>query len=204
MDLIQAWVQEFTYFGIFGLLLLGGFGLSFSEDAVLFLAGVLLYASDVQLAGVMLACYAGVIMADSISYSIGRGFGARILATRWARMAFHPRRLGRVRKWFARYGAWAVFFARFMVGLRAAAIFTAGAQRFSYPKFLVADVTAAIIHVPILVAAGYYFSRALWGLERGARLVSLLLAALVVVTILVAYLRRRRRFRQAAGNAWTV
>lgn len=199
MELLQEYLQQFTYLGLFGLLALGGIGISVSEEAVLFLGGVLLYASDVNMAGILVAGYLGVVTADSITYWIGRGFGARILATRLARLAFHPKRLRRVRRWFNRYGTWAVFFARFMVGLRAAAIFSAGAQRFSYARFLLADLTAGAIQVPVIIAAGYYFSRALWEPERGARLMTLVLTG-AAVGAAIAYLmyryHKRRRLQR--------
>lgn len=195
MEWLLGFLEEFTYLGIFVALCAAGFGVPLSEDVVLLLSGLLAYAGYADLAGVMAVCWIGVVAADTISYAIGRGFGARVLSTRWARIAFHPRRLRRVRRWFARYGAWAVFGARFMVGLRSAAIFTAGAQRFPYPRFLLADGTAALLHVPLIVGIGYLFSHAVGTLERGLRVMSLVLIAVAVAAVVGWILRDRRKRR---------
>lgn len=197
MEGLQAYLAEFTYLGLFFALTAAGFGVPLSEDLILLAAGLLIFAAEVSGPGVLLACYLGVLTADSVSYSIGRGFGARILSTRLARLAFHPRRLRKARVWFDRYGTWTIFLARFMLGVRFAAILTAGAQRFPFARFLAADACAALIHVPLLIGIGFFFSQAFSQLEIGVRTIGEVVPAAVAVAFLLWFLFRLRRARRA-------
>jgi membrane-associated protein len=57
-----------------------------------------------------------------------------------------------------RHGNRAIFYARFLVGLRALIYLTAGSLGFSPGKFVFYDLLGAAISVPIVVSLGYLFS----------------------------------------------
>ncbi|MFP5022253.1 DedA family protein [Pseudonocardia phyllosphaerae] len=90
---------------------------------------------------------AGAIIGDSIGYSIGRRYGTTLLERLGRRFPKHlgPAHLAVGQKIFDKHGVWAVLFGRFVAILRILAGPLAGAMRMSYPAFLAANATGAIL-----------------------------------------------------------
>jgi membrane protein DedA with SNARE-associated domain len=66
-------------------------------------------------------------------------------------------RLDLVRKKLDKNGAKFLFAARFMPGLRAPIFFSAGTLHVSYWRFLLYNGSAAVLSVPAIIGAVYYF-----------------------------------------------
>ena len=62
-------VQQFPYIGIFALLILGGIGLPFPEDATLLLSGILVAQEVIEPVHAILVIYAGLLLTDFVLYS---------------------------------------------------------------------------------------------------------------------------------------
>jgi membrane protein DedA with SNARE-associated domain len=62
-----------------------------------------------------------------------------------------------------RYGMLAVFLARFLPGIRATAGVLAGSAGLSPLRFFAANLTSALVYVPLGISAGYAVA---WGLGR--------------------------------------
>lgn len=58
----------------------------------------------------------------------------------------------------SRYGAFAVFFSRFLPGLRFMAGPLAGIAKMRFARFLISNVLGAAVYVPLVVALGYAIS----------------------------------------------
>jgi membrane protein DedA with SNARE-associated domain len=193
-------------------LLLCGLGLPLPEDVVLITSGVLAETDGRSLILTTLVMYVGVVGGDSMIFLSGKYLGARLLSARWFRRLFSPRKLARVSKLFARYGAWVLFIGRFLPGLRMPAFFTAGSVRVSFLRFVALDGLAALISVPVFVWLGHF----LWGKFKGdieamhlalARTQSYSLWATVGIALVVLFvcfvwfrLRRLRRGFTPAGK----
>lgn len=145
-----------SLWGPFIVLLLCGLGLPLPEDVVLITAGVLAEMDGRTVLFTTLLMYVGVVGGDSMIFLAGKYVGVRMLSARWIRRIFSPRKLARVSKLFARYGAWVLFIGRFLPGLRMPIFFTAGSVRVSYLKFLALDGLAALISVPVFVWLGHF------------------------------------------------
>ena len=65
--------------------------------------------------------------------------------------------------YFARYGPWTVFAARFFAGLRVVAAPCAGAAGMHWPRFFLANAAGAVAWATAVSLLGYYFGRN-WGL----------------------------------------
>ncbi len=90
---------------------------------------------------------AGAIIGDSIGYAIGRKGGRPLLARLGARFPRHfsEANIAMAERSFERWGAWAVFFGRFVALLRIFAGPLAGVLRMPYGKFLLANVLGGIL-----------------------------------------------------------
>jgi membrane protein DedA with SNARE-associated domain len=145
-----------SLWGPFGMLLLCGLGLPIPEDLVLIVAGALGELDGRFWIKVSIVMYVGVICGDSMIFFAGRHLGTRLLASSWLQRILPPLKQIKVERMMERYGAMALFFGRFLPGLRAPIFFTAGSMRVSFLKFLCLDSLAAVVSVPIFVWVGHW------------------------------------------------
>ncbi len=183
-----------AYTGIFTLLVLCGLGLPLPEEFLLIGGGYLtssgLLRSDYSIA----VCFFGVIAGDFVIFSLGRRWGSGIITSRYLQRVFTPRRLVRVRKYFREHGDKTIFTARFVSGFRAAAFLTAGMSGMRARVFVLIDILAALISVPLFFALGFFLHDHLESLLVVVGKIQRLLPV-VVAALIVAYLLYRRRKR---------
>jgi membrane-associated protein len=123
-------------------------------DSLLFSVGVASGATQLNLrvlAG-MLMCAA--ILGDNIGYFLGYHAGPRIF-TRPKSRFFHPDHLQRTRDFYARYGARAVVYARFIPIIRTCTPFIAGVARMRYSRFLFFSLFGGIFWIAFMTTLGY-------------------------------------------------
>jgi membrane protein DedA with SNARE-associated domain len=188
------------YVGLFLVLVLCGVGLPLPEDIPLITAGFLAYRGVLDLASAIAVSMAAILIGDSIIYYIGHHWGLTVLNHKLIRKILPESRLERVKKYFARYGDRTVFFARFIVGLRAATFWAAGTLKVKYSKFLLFDGLAALLSVPAFVILGWYFGddieRAMKVLDR-VEMVILVVAVAAIAGFIIWEVRRRKRETKA-------
>lgn len=158
MDILINFFAEYGYWAVFFVLVICGFGVPIPEDITLVSGGVIagLY-SEINVHLMFAVSLAGVIIGDSTMFWLGRLYGAKILRFRPLKKILTLKRLRMVREKFAQYGNWVLFFARFLPGLRAAIYVVAGITRkVSYTRFVILDLLAAIISVPVWVYLGHF------------------------------------------------
>jgi membrane protein DedA with SNARE-associated domain len=161
MDKIVDFLLNFygptPYFLVFGILLICGLGLPIPEDITLFAAGLAAYYGLTNLWIVIIVAYLGVIIGDSIIFILGATYGPRLTKLWLFHKLLPDERLNVVRVKLHDRGNKLIFAARFMPGLRAPIFFSAGTLHLPYRVFLFYDGLAALISVPIIIGAVYYF-----------------------------------------------
>src|SRR6185369_13424837 len=140
-----------------GILLLCGMGLPIPEDISLIAAGYFAYKRVLAVNTAFLVCLAAVLAGDTAGFLMGRFFGRRVLASRFARRYFTPRRQLRVRAYFRKFGSKVVLVGRFTPGLRFTIFFTAGTLHLRPSVFFIYDFSAAAFSVPVLVYSAWFF-----------------------------------------------
>ena len=129
------------------------------------------------------------IVGDNIGYLIGRR-GLRRLIDRPGRWAAGRRRLvERGEVFFARRGPSAVFFGRWLPGLRVVTSWLAGADRMPWRRFLLWNALGGIAWATTIGALAYLLGRSASGSLGAIGFVGLGVAVLVY---LVTRVRRRR------------
>lgn len=191
---------------IFGVLVACGLGLPLPEDIPLVATGYLIWDKTMSISGALLVTLLGVLVGDSILFYLGRKIGPAIFFRQGNRSLFSPKRMSRARAYFRKYGDKIVFFARFVVGLRAATFFVAGAMRMRYRRFVILDGLAAILSVPIWIGLGYFLGFK-WGYEIAEILHSLrhykstfttTVLCIVLVALIHTLIKYRKMKRMAA------
>jgi membrane-associated protein len=166
-------------------------GVPVPGETALITASVLASQGDLSIPFVIAIAAAAAIVGDNVGYALGSRFGRRALE-RPGRL--RRRRLELLRRGdalFARHGAKAVFFGRWIAGLRIWAAWLAGMTAMRWRSFLLWNALGGIGWAIWFGLLGYF------GGEAAARLVARLGVAAAVAVGLVAlgaylFLRRLR------------
>ncbi len=195
---------------IFLVLLAAGFGLPLPEDIPLVMGGVLVHRGQANLWVMMLVGYLGIIIGDSIMFSLGGRFGRKVGSKGSTAPGFFarivtPEKRAQVEGMFKKHGEKIVMLARFLPGVRTVTYFTAGSVSMRYSHFLLYDSIAALASAPIFVLLGYYFGSDIESLlarvAAGERKVIAGLIALVVAGILFNRWRAHRKAKKESAEA---
>lgn len=190
-------VEHWRYAAIFAVVILGNIGLPVPEETVLALGGFLAQRGDLHLPTVMAVGVLAAVIGDNIGYWLGRRYGRKALERYGRHIWIGPHRLEKVSAFIARYGGFAVFAARFVVGARFLGGPVAGAIGMPPRTFIVANMLGALVYVPYAVGLGYVISYGAGHIiERfvgGAERIIVAAIALVALAFIVERLLRRGR-----------
>jgi membrane-associated protein len=160
-------------------------------DSLLFVAGTLAAAGDMYIHGLFAALATASFLGDNTNYWIGRYVGPRVFTREGSRF-LNPAHLARTQRFYDRYGAKTVFFARFVPIIRTFAPFVAGIGRMQYPRFLFFSFSGSVAWVGSLAYAGYYFGSVPM-VKQNLTLVIVVIILLSISPGIVEYLRHRLR-----------
>jgi membrane protein DedA with SNARE-associated domain len=202
---VQGWFEAGGYLALFGLLFACGLGLPLPEDVPLLLAGVFIFHGKMQLAHAAILAWCGIIGGDCVLYNLGKRYGLNITMLPMVGKHVTPARIEQAERLYERYGIWVVAVGRLIAGVRGAMVVAAGATRFNFVKFIIADGLAALISGGIWIWLGY------WGAMKVGDPATIMerakpykhwigLGLLVVAAGLVLYLVWRHRRHTTIGE----
>ncbi len=157
VGLVSSYIEHFTYIGLFVVLMLCGLGLPVPEDVALLAGGYLVHRGITRYPVTLAVSLVGVVAGDNSLYFLGRHVGAGVLSYFGLRGAGPDGHVERIERFMERHGHLAIFYARFLAGLRALVYLSAGSFGVPPGRFFVYDVAGALISVPVVVSAGYLF-----------------------------------------------
>jgi len=179
--LVSAYIQHFTYLGLLVVLILCGMGLPIPEDAALLAGGFLVHRGIIQYPITLVVALVGVVAGDNSLFFLGRRFGTGLVAYLGIGRPRSQRQIEWLKEFMRRHGHRAIFYARFVAGLRALVYLTAGSLGVSPSRFFLYDLAGAVVSVPIVVTLGYLFGneleaalRYIGGIEKAVWLVAAL------------------------------
>ena len=196
-------VQVAGYPLLFLLVMAESSGVPVPGETALITASVLASRGKLEIGVVIPLAAAAAIIGDNAGYLFARK-GGRWLLERPGR--FHRQRLEVLRvgePFFERHGAKAVFFGRFLLGLRVWASWLAGATRMPWRKFLFWNAAGGICWATLVALLAYYVGRAAadafnqYGLIGAGAILAVAAAVLVVVHVL----RRRVATESYEGSS---
>lgn len=183
-----GFLEHLPYLGIY--LLLGGSGMPapVPEEVTLITAGYLAGRGLIHPLLAILVATVAVLVQDSVLFWLARAGSpyaqkikdqaiAQGLEKTWVLSPSHPLR--------------AVFFLRFIPGLRMFSPIFAGFNRARYEMFLLVDFVSLSIFVPIVFSLGYIFHVSLRHVREGLNVLHhyiLYISAVVLVIVLAVYL----------------
>ncbi len=155
--LVSAYIEHFTYAGLFVVLLLCGMGLPLPEDLALLAGGYLVHSGVTRYPITLAVSLVGVVAGDNSLFYLGRHFGTGLVRYFGINRPGTQTQIERIRGFMNRHGHRAIFYARFLAGLRALVYLTAGSFGVTPLRFAIYDLMGAMISVPIVVSIGYLF-----------------------------------------------
>jgi membrane protein DedA with SNARE-associated domain len=192
-------VEQFRYIGIFALLILGGIGLPFPEDATLLLSGVLLSQGVIRPVPAILVIYSGLLVTDFFLYMVGRKYGRRVVEHRKFHKIISPENLLKIEGRFKTWGSWVLFFGRHVIGLRAQLFLASGVMRIPPIKFLIVDAVSALFTIGIWGGIGYWGGNRIpvWvkDLKRVEHIAGIVVLSLVALGAAFWFFKVNRKFR---------
>ncbi len=158
---LRALIAAWGYGAIAGVVLLGNMGLPVPEESILLIAGYLAWRGRLSLPVVIAVGVLSAIVGDNLGYWLGH-HGGRPLLLRYGRyVRVSDQTLQRAEQVVARYGHWAVFWGRFIAGLRFLAGPLAGIAQMPFRRFFLANAGGAVVFVPVITWVGYRAGRSL-------------------------------------------
>jgi membrane-associated protein len=189
---VEHWVQVAGYPLLFLIVMGESSGVPVPGETALITASVLAGRGKLQIELVIVLAAAAAIVGDNIGYLIGRK-GGRWLLERPGRFYRQRRQvLATGEPFFERHGPKAVFFGRFILGLRVWASWLAGATRMPWRSFLLWNALGGICWATIIGLLSYYLGHAAGDVVKTFGLYGLAAAFVAIGTALFAHRRNRR------------
>ncbi|MDZ7732725.1 MAG: DedA family protein [Acidimicrobiia bacterium] len=167
-------------------------GIVLPVETILLLSGYLAWRGELSLPLVMLLGAMGATAGDAAGYEIGRRYGQSVRHTR-------PGQWVGERRWEAahhlldRYHAPAIFFARYVTGVRSITPMLAGDTGLPYPRFALWNVLGSITWGALFVTLGWIAGPAYETVGAATGVVGVVLMVVIVVSAALFIRRQRRR-----------
>jgi membrane protein DedA with SNARE-associated domain len=191
-------VGDFAYPVLFAMVGVESSGIPVPGETTLIAAALLASQGKLAILPVLIVAAAGAIVGDNIGYLIGRR-GGRWLLERPGRFETQRRQvLERGEALMERHGSKAVFFGRWIVGLRIWASWLAGASHMPWPRFVLWNALGGISWACTVGLLIYSVGRAAKTAIETAGFIGL---GLFLVAAAVGFVFiRRRHLRARAGQ----
>jgi membrane-associated protein len=204
LDLLhpERLLETFGTLGLFAVIfaesgLLVGFFLP--GDSLLFSAGLLASQGKLNLAVVLVGCFAAAVAGDQVGYAFGHRIGPALFRRPESRL-FKRENVERAQSYFDRYGPKTIVLARFVPIVRTFAPIVAGVGAMRYRTFVSFNVVGGLLWAVGVTLLGYALGETVPDIDR------YLLPAIAVIVLLstlpvgVELLRARRRTRARAED----
>jgi len=191
--------REWGYWTVPAVLLLENAGVPVPGETVLLFATFLAYdEGELRLPYLILLGIAACTAGDNLGYLIGRRGGRRLIE-RYQHIFRIRRTIRRGERLFERHGHVAIFFARFIFGMRIIAGPLAGVLRMQWRQFVIFNFLGATVWVTTISLVGYFFGSQWDTLVRVMGRVNLVIAIVVLVVLVFVWHRYGERMVDEQG-----
>lgn len=160
-------------------------------DSLLFAIGSFAALGALELEYLLVGLTIAAILGDSVNYAIGHYMGPKVFTKKDSRI-FRKEYLEKTHRFYEKYGAKTIIFARFVPIVRTFAPFVAGIGAMSYGKFLTYNIVGGVAWIFLFVLGGYFFG-GLPIVKQNFTLVILAIIALSIMPGIIEFIRARRQ-----------
>ncbi len=186
--------RDWGYWTVPAVLLLENAGVPVPGETVLLFASFLAYdEGELHLPYLILLGIAACTLGDNLGYFIGHRGGRPLLDRYQHIFRIRDRTIRRGERLFERHGHVAIFFARFIFGMRIIAGPLAGVLRMPWRQFVLFNFLGAAVWVTTISLIGYFFGSEWDTLVHVMGRVNLVIVIAVVALLVFAWHRYRER-----------
>ena len=192
---ILAWITEYGYAAIVGLLMLGIVGLPVPDETLLTFTGYLVFRGNLRLPLAFAAALTGSACGITISYLLGRTFGLKLIHRYGRYVRIREEHVEKAHAWFRKAGHWSLTIGYFIPGVRHLTAYAAGMSDLEAPQFALFAYTGAVLWVSAFLSLGYFLGDRWEAVERNVHhyLVYLTLAGVIALAGYLVWRRSRAR-----------
>jgi membrane-associated protein len=127
-------------------------------DSLLFAAGALTAIGEgsLHLPLLLIICYLGAVVGDTVNYWIGHKLGTKALYSKKVSRFIKPEQVKKAEDFFNEKGKYTIFLARFIPFIRTFVPFIAGSSKMHWYTFSFFNILGGICWASIGVLAGYF------------------------------------------------
>jgi len=168
-------------------------GIPLPGETALIAGSALAKHGGLQIEVVIAVAAAAAIIGDSAGYAVSRRYGRRLLTRPGRTQARRMDVLTRGEAFFDRHGPKAVFFGRWITGLRVWASWLAGATRMPWRSFVFWNATGGICWATLVGLIAYFLGESATNALETFGIYGLIAALVAITSALVLHRRRQRR-----------
>jgi membrane protein DedA with SNARE-associated domain len=181
-----------SYIGIWFTALLSNVVIPVPEEVVLLGFGYLAGTGHINFFILLPIVISGLLVSDIGMYILAKK-GSRLV--NWFYNKFFSKRLmQKNEQWFTDHMNKIIFFSRFLIQLRFIGSFLAGQKKIPFRRFVVYDLAAIIIYVPLYTLLGLFFHNRVQAIIENVGVVRNIL--LVVIGLLIVFGLSRKYIRK--------
>lgn len=192
LAIIQQNVQ-YAHWIIFGALLLAGFNIPVSEDAMLFISALLASKNPELKYHLFIGVYAGAYFSDLICYWLGRTLGPKIWKIKFFAKMVSQEKVDKISDFYQKYGMGTLLVGRFIpFGVRNGLFLTAGLGKMNFARFALSDLVACTISCTLFFNLYFKFGESVIEYVKKGNVVLFSVATIIAFIIFVKNKRKAK------------
>ena len=191
ITLFEPYANRYGYFVLFFGLLAENAAIPVPGETILIVSAFYSYYGHLNLGSVIFIGIVAAVLGDNVSFYVGRRFGRPFVERYGGYILISRKRLERIEDFFDDHGARAIFFQRWVTGLRIIGALMAGTTRMEWSRFLFYNFMGATVWVSVVGLLGYFFALNMKALLRTLEHSGLVLLGFVAILLIVAFLKKR-------------
>jgi membrane-associated protein len=200
----QQLIRSFGTIGLFLIIfaesgLLVGFFLP--GDSLLFTAGLFAAKGDLNIAVILVGCFAAAVLGDQVGYAFGRKVGPSIFSRPNSKL-FKQEYIQRADQFFEDHGPKTILLARFVPVVRTFAPILAGVGSMKYRTFLVYNLIGGFVWAIGVTTLGYLLGDQI-GADNIDKYLLPIIGVIIVISVLPAVIEVLRHRRKARNTPLT-
>lgn len=187
-------IDLYGYWALFVTMFLDTLGIPMPSKTMLTLSGYFLNLGIFNLAHIYLIAMVGTLGGFASGYIIGNRLGKPFLNKHGRYILITPEKLGKVEKFFKRYGTYAIFIAYFLPVARSIVPYLSGISKMPFMQAILMAAIGAICWITFLISFGFIVGQAWSKIEIFVmEYYFYLLAGFVIFTIAILRILKKNK-----------
>ena len=164
-------------------------------DSLIFALGALAASGALDIGLISLVLVVAAILGDTVNYHIGKFVGPKVFAQERNRF-FKKEHLMKTHEFYEKHGAITIIIARFIPIIRTFAPFVAGIGVMRYGRFIIYNISGAIMWVALFSIGGYFFGN----LPMVRKNFTLVIMAIIVISVIPILIEGYKAWRESSQS----